>query len=145
MKRRLIAAGVVLMLLWVFSIPLAYNMDALLARRGGFTWNPIATLPQVLGNKKALEFLLLSMGIELLAIVACLAAGTNISSRTDMQTVTPDIRIPVAAGQGQFGTARFLSRKKYKTAFTEYQMPDSPFFQELLKEGASDAKEIDKV
>lgn len=133
-----------MLLLWVAAIPVSYNLDALLSRRLDFTWNPVLALRLVLQTPKAALFLLLLMAAATLAVVGCLLAGSNIDSHSRIQHITPDIEIPEAAGQGQFGTARFLSRKKYAKAFTAYTLPDQGRYAELLKEGKNDAKAIDK-
>lgn len=144
MKRRLIAAGIVLALLWILVIPVSYNLDALLSQRYDFLWNPIRALPLVLGNEKARSFLLLLMGAALLAVAACLAAGSHVYTHSGTRRITPDIEIPEAAGQGQFGTARFLEKRKYKKAFTACELPEDGLYAELLKEGKKDARKIDR-
>lgn len=143
-KKRWIAGGAVLLLLWVAVIPVSYNLDALLSQRYDYTWNPLRALPLVLQTPKAGLFLLLLLAASALAVVGCLLTGSNIDSHSRIQHITPDIEIPEAAGQGQFGTARFLSKKKYSKVFTAYTLPTDGLYAELLKEGKNDAKAIDK-
>ncbi len=143
MKRRLTVAGIVLVILWLASIPTAYNLDVLMTGGQDYTWNPFRALPLVITNGQAARLLVILMAVVILAIVACLTAGSNISTHSGVQRITPDITIPEAAGQGQFGTARFLSRKKYGRVFSAYTLPDDGLYAKLIKEGKNDGKEIE--
>lgn len=143
MKRRLIAGGIVLLVLWVCMVPVAYNLDVLLSGGRGLEVNPLTTLVPVLRNSAARRLLLLLMGVAVVGVVACLTAGAGVSSRTDMQHLTPDIEIPAEAGQGQFGTARFLPENQYKKSFSGYDL-SSEEFDTLKKEGKEDGKQYDR-
>lgn len=144
MKRRIIAGIIVLVVLWIAAVPIAYDLDALLSQRYDYVWNPIWAFLLVLRNDKALKMLLLLLGVMTLAVIACLTAGSNVTVRTGMQQITPDISIPKADGQGQFGTARFLSKKKYEKTFTAYKLPKDGLYQNLIEEGERNGKKYDK-
>lgn len=143
MKRRFIAAAIVLAALWILELPLVYDLDVLLSRRNDFLWNPVAAVLPVFRSAAMRKLYLLSALLALLAVAACLTAGSHVYTHSGMQRLTPDIEIPEAAGQGQFGTARFLPRKKYSKAFSAYTLSTDGKYAELLKEGKADVKEID--
>lgn len=143
MKKRWIAGGIVLVILWLCMVPLTYNLDVLLRGAQGYTLNPIMAFPVVFRDAQLRRLLGLMMGVCLLAVVACLTAGSGVSSRTGMHRLTPDIEIPVAVGQGQFGTARFLNKGEYRKAFTAYTLSSgNDAYEKLMQEGKHDAQEI---
>lgn len=145
MKKRWIAGGIVLLILWLCMVPLTYNLDVLLRGAHGFTLNPIVAFPVVFRDGTLRRLLGLMMGVCLLGVVACLTAGSGVSSRTGMQRLTPDIEIPVAVGQGQFGTARFLNKNAYEKNFNAYTLSrGADAYENLMQEGKKDAEEIDK-
>jgi type IV secretion system protein VirD4 len=81
-------------------------------------------------------------------IVAGIAALLLMSRRdtfeSDTSAVAGSISTPVAIGQGQHGTARWLKPAERRKAFTVYGLePSDPIFAALLEAGARDRKEID--
>jgi type IV secretion system protein VirD4 len=80
-------------------------------------------------------------------IVAGIAALLLISRRetfeSDMAVVAGAIQTPVAIGQGQHGTARWLKPVERKRAFSLYRLgTEDPVFAALLEAGARDRKEV---
>lgn len=145
MRRRIIVGIVMLILLWVITVPAIYDADQLLSGNMAFRISPMTTLRPVLEKDITRKLLLLVMGIDVLAVVACLISGSQHSTRTGVQKITPDITIPAAAGQGQFGTARFLTASKYKKAFTECWLPaGNSGYKYLMEKGVRDSVEIEE-
>ena len=80
-------------------------------------------------------------------IVAGIAALLLMSRRetfeSDTSAVAGSINTPVAIGQGQHGTARWLKPAERGKAFALYRLEQSePIFAALLEYGARDRKEI---
>jgi type IV secretion system protein VirD4 len=80
-------------------------------------------------------------------IVAGIAALTLLSRResfeSDTAAVAGSIETPIAIGQGQHGTARWLKRDERKKAFAVYRLDaKGKTFAALLIAGARDRKEI---
>jgi type IV secretion system protein VirD4 len=82
-------------------------------------------------------------------IVAGIAALLLTSRRETFESDTADvaggeIQTPVAIGQGQHGTARWLNPSEHKKVFALYSLTaNEPAFAALLEAGARERKEID--
>jgi len=89
---------------------------------------------------------LLTLCIELV-IVAGIAALMLMSRKktyeSDTSAIAGSIQTPVAIGQGQHGTARWMQRSERQKAFAVYRLDESETqFAALLKAGAQDRKEV---
>lgn len=60
---------------------------------------------------------------------------------SDLIEITPEIKIPVATGQNQFGSARFMTEKE-KNKLNPLQLKEDARIKELLKHGYDDVKNI---
>lgn len=82
------------------------------------------------------------MGFSLLISVALLMSySRNYISK--LQRITPRIYTPVAAGQNQHGSARWMKKKEIsKTFATMVLKPEEPLYKRLLEEGKADKKII---
>ncbi len=145
MKKRLTIAGCVLFLSAGLVLPvLALDIHALLSREmGALTLSPIAGWQAVwhTGQVRMLYlFLFAALGLSLLWAVI---SSSSLQYRSDMQCLTPDIATPCASGQGQYGTARWLSKKKYAACFTVVNLENVPELDALLAAGRQERKDID--
>ena len=62
---------------------------------------------------------------------------------SDTSEVAGSIQTPVAIGQGQHGTARWLKPAERRKAFALYRLgAQEPIFAALLEAGARDRKEV---
>jgi type IV secretion system protein VirD4 len=89
---------------------------------------------------------LLTLGV-CFVIVAGIAALLLVSRRetfeSDTSAIAGSIDTPVAIGQGQHGTARWLKPTERKKAFALYRLSaDEPIFAALLETGARDRKDV---
>ena len=89
---------------------------------------------------------LLTLCVELV-IVAGIAALLLMSRKETFESETSaiagSIKTPVAIGQGQHGTARWLKKTERQKAFALYRLgSDEPIFTALLEAGARDIKEV---
>lgn len=135
-----LAAGVVLP-------PLAADVDFFFTKRYELlTWKPSAGWAAVAAGGKPLRFYLLLCALAALLILWVMLTGSYLNYRSDMQQITPDIQTPCAAGQGQFGTARWLRPEKIKHFYGVWSLPQKdPVFQALLDAGKADREEIENA
>lgn len=80
-------------------------------------------------------------------IVAGIAALLLMSRRetfeSDTAAVAGEIQTPIAIGQGQHGTSRWLKPAERKKAFSLYRLDtEEPIFAALLEAGMRDRKEV---
>lgn len=107
------------------------------------TLNPAEGWTAVLSGGKPLQFYLLLLAAVALLLLWVLFTSTYLNYRSNMQQITPDIITPCADGQGQFGTARWLSPSKYKSFFSIWRVRNhSRELRDLLDAGKNDRKEI---
>lgn len=81
-----------------------------------FIINPIIMKQYVLNNEQVRMFTIFFSVILLLGIITLLVGGKS-SFKVDMIEITPEIRTPAPAGQGQHGTAKWLPKEKFDQVF----------------------------
>ena len=81
-----------------------------------FIINPIIMKQYVLNNEQVRIFTIFFSVILLLGIITLLVGGKS-SFKIDMIEITPEIRTPAPAGQGQHGTAKWLPKEKFDQVF----------------------------
>lgn len=69
-------------------------------------------------NPRQLQLLFLIYCAYALFMFWLLTFNSHKITRTDTITVAGDIKIPIAVGEGQYGTARFLKEKEIKTVYS---------------------------
>ncbi|MDR2089123.1 MAG: hypothetical protein LBP73_07180 [Clostridiales Family XIII bacterium] len=90
---------------------------------------------------------LLTLGV-CFVIVAGIAALLLTSRRetfeSDTSAVAGELRTPVAVGQGQHGSARWMKPAERRRAFAPYRLSErEPVFAALLEAGARDGKDVE--
>ena len=144
MKRWLIGI-VVLVLAAALLLPqLAADIDFFFTKATDkLTMDPLEGWAAVLSGGKALGFYLFLTALAALLLAVVLFTSTYLNYRSDMQMVTPDIATPCAEGQGQFGTARWLSQKEADRYFGIWRISGrNKDLQALLEAGKNDRREI---
>lgn len=64
---------------------------------------------------------------------------------SDVSAITETIETPIAIGQGQHGSARWLKKPEQRKTFSMYRMDkDGKIFSALLEAGAKDRKDVKK-
>lgn len=136
MKRKIILSCILMALSSVASLFVSYNVHCLLSgNRQLCSTNP-AVLISGLSEPRIRTFFVICLAVAALAIAYLLVMQNYIKYKSDMQEITPDIRTPKAEGQGQYGTARWLDRKKYSKAFEVVEVDKaSPLVSELVVHG----------
>lgn len=90
---------------------------------------------------------LLLLGIEFIVVcgsAVVLLMGRRETYESDTRAVTGFIQTPVAVGQGQHGTARWLKQSERKKTFAVYSITTkNHLFAALLDAGGKDIKAVD--
>lgn len=107
------------------------------------TMNPLDGWSAIIASGKPLQFYLLLSAVVALLLAYILFTGSYLKYRSNMQVITPDIVTPCADGQGQFGTARWLTRDEIGRCFGIWRIHrKDKALVELMKAGERDRKEI---
>ena len=81
-----------------------------------FVTDPVAMKQCISNNEQIRMFTIFFFVLLLLGIITLLVGGKS-SFKVDMIEITPEIRTPAPAGQGQHGTAKWLPKKKFDQVF----------------------------
>ena len=81
-----------------------------------FVTDPVAMKQCISNNEQIRMFTIFFFVILLLGIITLLVGGKS-SFKVDMIEITPEIRTPAPAGQGQHGTAKWLPKEKFDQVF----------------------------
>lgn len=139
--RRLSIAGVMLLIWSLLMMVAAVNLDNIM------TGKPIMLEPRVVFFEiwkipKAIQLWLLSSGLGLVYIISVLIGNFGLENRSAMQIIIPGIKIPKAAGQGQYGTAQFLNAQKYDSVWEKVYIVEDERIKELIKCGKEEGENI---
>lgn len=88
-----------------------------------FYLNPMRILEYVNRNEQAKMFTIFFFVVMLLGIIT-LFMGGNSSYKVDLVEITPEIKTPAVVGQGQHGTAKWLSKSDFDKVF-DFDIIDS--------------------
>lgn len=135
MKKRIIISVLLQLCLTALSLLAAYDLDSLARGQGRGHSLSFGDALAALSNRKVLVLFLLFTGLSAL-VVGCMALGQSyIHYRSDMQRLTPDLETPIEAGQGQYGTSRWLRRGELSKVFTMVQVDqDAERLRQLIRE-----------
>ena len=141
MKRKIIFSCILLAGFTVIALYASYNLNYLLLRKRNMcSINPIVLI-QGLNDSKIRTFFILFFIVGALLIIYMLFVQNYIKYKSDMQQITPALETPKAEGQGQYGTAKWLSKAKYEKAFAVVEMDDrSALIKDLVAHGRDDNK-----
>lgn len=81
-----------------------------------FVTDPVAMKQCISNNEQIRMFTIFFFVLLLLGIITLLIGGKS-SFKVDMIEITPEIRTPAPAGQGQHGTAKWLPKEKFDQVF----------------------------
>lgn len=121
MKKRLTVAGVVLILAGTFLLPIiALDVHAILSRdMDMLSYSPIDGWAAIVALEQVRLMYLLLVATLMLMLLWAIVSSSTLNYRSDMQQITPKISTPCAAGQGQYGTAKWLPKDEYRECFKE--------------------------
>lgn len=135
MKKRLLISALLQVGLTALSLLAAYNLDLLASGRGRGPSLRLGDALTALADRKVLILFLLLTGLSALG-VGCMAFGRSyINYRSNMRRLTPDLETPMAEGQGQYGTARWLEKRRIPSVFTVLKVDrNAPLLRGLIEE-----------
>lgn len=81
-----------------------------------FVTDPVAMKQCISNNEQIRMFTIFFFVLLLLGIITLLVGGKS-SFKVDMIEITPEIRTPAPAGQGQHGAAKWLPKEKFDQVF----------------------------
>ena len=81
-----------------------------------FVTDPVAMKQCISNNEQIRMFTIFFFVLLLLGIITLLVGGKS-SFKVDMIEITPEIRTPAPAGQGQHGTAKWLPKEEFDQVF----------------------------
>lgn len=81
-----------------------------------FVTDPVVMKQYISNNEQIRMFTIFFFVLLLLGIITLLVGGKS-SFKVDMIEITPEIRTPAPAGQGQHGTAKWLPKEKFDQVF----------------------------
>lgn len=117
-KKKLIAALPLGILSLYAGMCMAIFLDQALTGQAGISicLNPLKMIKYVRAGENTISLSLIFSVLILLGIYALVLTDTK-TYKSELMEITPDIHIPVPAGQGQYGTARFLKKSEFDTTF----------------------------
>jgi type IV secretion system protein VirD4 len=95
-----------------------------------------SSIDSILTNDTHRMLFLVFQGFVVLYAIYFFSANSH-GYQSRVQQITPQIKTPVAAGQGQFGNARWLEKKKFKKTFDVVEIKKKDV-KELMKLGEED-------
>ena len=136
MRKKIIPCTLMFLMLAVAALYIGYNADALLSGTRACSTSFWVVLRGAFEIPKARAFVLLLIAADALFVIGTMMMQEYIKYRSDMRQVTPDIETPQAAGQGQYGTARWLEQSQYPKRFDTVQIDEnSRVIRELIAHG----------
>lgn len=133
MRRRLVAAAVTLLLFSWLALLGAYNIHQLLSHQALFSYR-MAVCLQGLTIPTIRTWFLLLEGCGLLLISWMLFGREYIKYKSKMIQICPGIETPKAEGQGQYGTARWLTVPELERSFTVVEVDrHTPLLRKLVR------------
>ena len=140
LKTKIILTAIILILGSVFSLFLTASMTEILAHET----TVLRLIPfdecvaKLTADRQCLMMFLCFDGFFLMLGLLLITANTK-PYRSDLVTITPDIKIPAAVGQYQHGSAHFLTPKEKDKAFDSFTLdPMQKQIKYLLKTGYED-------
>jgi len=123
----------------VIALIVSYNLNFLLLRKHDmFSANPIVLIRGLTDSRIRTFFIIFFIAGAIL-IFYMLVMQNYIKYKSDMQQITPEIETPKAEGQGQYGTAKWLNKKKYSEVFAVVDVEDgSELIKGLVAHGRDD-------
>lgn len=117
MKRRVVTAVFVLLFFCALALLGGYNLHMILSGNMDQCSIDPGTVLAGLAITQVRLFSLLGIGFGGLLVFWMLFSPSYIKYKNGMRTVIPGVQTPEAAGQGQYGTARWMNEQDYKDAF----------------------------
>lgn len=144
MKRRLIAGGLALFFFLWLSLVFASNFGLIMCgQRTDCTLRLSGMLAALAADPRNIKlFLVLALGSVVL-VLWMLFGNSYLNYKSNMYEVVPGFSIPRPEGQGQHGTAWWMSPKKFATYFAVTTTEETlPLPQELKERYEKERRDI---
>lgn len=142
MKRRIILAAVLFLSAALSFLPvIVMILHQYLSTQTVSRFRYMDCWSVIFFEQKALLMYCIFAALLCLIFLYWMISPSSLSCYSNMQRITPQIAIPVAAGQGQFGTAHFMPDGLKSRSFTVWHIKHSAI-RHLLDEGKKDREEI---
>lgn len=137
MKQKVTLSTLLFAILSVGALYAGYNIDRVLSgNREQCSANLLTVIGGVMQEQRARMMALIFVVASALLVVTILLMQGYIKYKSDMREVTPEIQTPEAAGQGQYGTARWLKESEYHQSFDVAKIDvNSAFIKDLIRHG----------
>lgn len=143
MKRRMTAAAVMLLLFSCLSLVGAYNAHQLFSLDGHFSLSLWRCLTGVAKAAPARHWFFLLEACALVTVIWMLFSRQHVKYESNTVQICPGIVTPVADGQGQYGTARWMSEQELASVFLSVRVdPNDELLRELRRAGRDDLEEV---
>ena len=104
---------------------------------------PIRVLSGIITDERQRMLTLCVFIIIETGIAAFVLLSHRESFESDTSDITKGIKTPIAIGQGQHGTARWMSAAEKRMTFSRYRLDKrDPIYSDLLRAGRTDAKDV---
>lgn len=148
-RKKRVGAGIILFFILSACVPMLANITDIIFSGNIFdiTLNDLSyyNAIQKIIEKESCWALFLVFETCVAAFVLYYVLAFNTDFSTDMYKVTEDVYVPRPTGQGQYGNAWFLERKKYKKAFSvHYIKKNDELIKKLIEAGINDRKAIEE-
>lgn len=140
MNKRFVAAGIFLLFFSFLTVLAAYNIHQFFSRQMMFSLSLLVCIQGLLAVPEIRTWAFL---LELLVLLGLFwlifGSAGHIKPVSKVIHVCPGIETPVPEGQGQYGTARWMSAGEINEAFTAIHIDSlSPGLRELKAAGRDD-------
>lgn len=141
MKKRIMAAALVLLFFCALMPFAAYNLHMVLSKQISLCSADPAVVVVGLSIPQVRGFVFFGIALVALFEIWLLIGPTYIKYRNGMREIVPGLWIPEPAGQGQYGTARWMEPREYGSSFSVAVLDtNSALITSLIAHGEDDLK-----
>ena len=122
----------------VISVFVSYSFDVMMTTQKLKLFDFNTCLDGLKANEKQQQLFLIFTGLIICTADLIVFVAMKNKYKADTITVTPKIKIPVPAGEGQNGSARFLSDSEKRNVFSTYRLNQSSDICRVLNRNGED-------
>ena len=122
----------------VVSVFLSYSLDVMLTTQKLKLFDFNTCLEGLKINQKQQQLFMIFTALLIGLIIFVVFVVMNNKYKADTITVTPKIKIPVPAGEGQNGSARFMNDSEKHSVFATYKLKQSSDLCRVLNRNGED-------
>lgn len=122
----------------VVSVFLSYSLDVMLTTQKLKLFDFNTCLEGLKVNQKQQQLFMIFTALLIGLIIFVVFVVMNNKYKADTITVTPKIKIPVPAGEGQNGSARFMNDSEKHSVFATYKLKHSSDLCRVLNRNGED-------